>query len=220
MFEIGVIMLIFAGMAGCASTPMPSIPNEPPLKNLVLDELKNVALSPFRIKTSQDTRTYVSPYISKRGWRAGQEYPIATQTITEELRSLGFDVYESTESLSPSSIREQPDFLISGEVQPIRLDIHDTHSGNYTEGHYRLSLRIVNARSGETVWEGESDGQGLLMNNPDVAHDLAMDSNILTSLVQNEDRTARLIITNAFRSMMRAHEDKMRRIFTTRTTQP
>jgi hypothetical protein len=148
------------------------------------------------------------------GWRAGQEYPIATQTVTDELRSLGINVFESIEGLLAPGIREKLDFLLSGAVQPIRLDIHDTYSGNYSEGHYRLSLQILDARSGETVWEGESDGQGSLTNDPEVIHDLAMGSNIIASISQNEDRIARLIITNAFRSMMRAHTDEMRRVFT------
>jgi len=151
-----------------------------------------------------------------RGWQAGQEYPIATQTVTEELRSLGITVVESTEDLLSSGIREKLDFLVSGTVQPVRLDIRDTDSGNYTEGHYRLSLKVVGARSGETVWEGESVGQGSLMNDPAVKNDLAISSNIVASLSQNEDRATRLIIANAFRSMMRSHSEELKRVFTLR----
>ena len=151
-----------------------------------------------------------------QGWQAGQEYPIATQTVTEELQSLGIHVVELTESLSSPGIRENLDFLLSGTVQPVRLDIRDTDSGNYTEGHYRVSLKVVDARSGETVWEGESVGQGSLMNDPEVINDLAMSSNIVASLSQNEDRVARLIITNAFRSMMRARSEELRQVFTLR----
>lgn len=193
------------------------------LTNLSLNEPRNVALSPFRIKTSQGTRTYVSSYFSQRqpmpGWQAGQEYPIATQTITDELQSMGINVFESIEGLLAPGIREKLDFLLSGAVQPIWLDIHDTYSGNYSQGHYRLSLTILDARTGETVWKGESDGQGSLMNDPEVVHDLAMGSNIVASLSQNEDRLSRLIITNAFRSMMRAHSDEMRVVFTANKVQ-
>ena len=110
-------------------------------------------------------------------------------------------------------IRENLDFILSGTVQPIRLDIHDTYSGNYTEGHYRLSLKVVDARSGETVLEGESEGEGSLMNNPEVIHDLAMGSNIVASLSQNEDRVSRLIITNAFRRMIRRQSGELRQVF-------
>jgi hypothetical protein len=123
------------------------------------------------------------------------------------------------EGLLAPGIREKLDFLLSGAVQPIRLDIHDTYSGNYSEGLYRLSLKIIDARSGKIVWEGESDGQGSVMNDPEVIHDLAMGSNIVASLSQNEDRVSRVIITNAFRSMTRGHMDEMIRIFTIRTEQ-
>jgi hypothetical protein len=215
----GALLLSFVAIAGCASTTMPHVPNEPPINNLALNEPKNVALSPFRIKTSQGARTYVSSYFSQRqpmpGWQAGQDYPIATQTVTHELRSMGINVFESMEGLLASSIRDKLDFLLSGAVQPIRLDIHDTYSGNFSEGHYRLILKILDARNGETVWEGESDGQGSVMNDPEVIHDLATGSNIVASLSQNEDRVSRVIMTNAFRSMMRGHMDEMRRIFST-----
>jgi hypothetical protein len=197
--------------------PMPHIPNEPPMNNLALKEPTFVALSPFRIKTSEGVRTYISSSFSRRqsmrGWQAGQEYPIATQTVTEELQSLGITVVEPTEDLLSPGIREKLDFLLSGTVQPVRLDIRDTASGNYTEGHYRLNFKVVGARSGETVWEGESVGQGSLMNDPAVINDLAMSSNIVASLSQNEDRVARLIITNAFRSMMRAHSEELKQVF-------
>lgn len=187
------IIISFCGYAGCASTPMPNIPNEPPIKSLILDETRSVALSPFRIKTSQGGRTFVSSYFSQRqpmpGWQAGQEYLIATQTVTVELRSLGINVFELTEGLLAPGIRDKLDFLLSGTVQPIRLDIHDTYSGNYSEGHYRLSLKVVDARSGETVWGGESEAHGSLMNDPEVIHDLAMGSNIVASVSQNEDRS-------------------------------
>jgi len=216
-------LLVFAAMAGCTTMPMPDFPNEPPLKKLALNEPIIVALSPLRIKTSEGVRTYVSSSLNRRhsvrGWQAGQEYPIATQTVTEELRNLGITVLESMEDLLSPGIREKLDFLLSGTVQPVRLDIHDTDSGNYTEGHYRLSLKVIGARSGETIWEGEGVGQGSLKNDPEVINDLAMNSNIVASLSQNEDRVARLIITNAFRSMMRAHTDEMRRIFAPRTGQ-
>ena len=103
MLARGLSFLIFAAIAGCTSAPMPIIPNEPPVKNLILNETRNVVLSPFRIKTSQGTKTFVSSYFSQRqpmrGWQAGQEYPIATQTVTAELRSLGINIFESTEGL-------------------------------------------------------------------------------------------------------------------------
>lgn len=221
MLARGLTFLILAAIAGCASTSMPNIPNEPPIENFVLNEPKNVALSPFRIKTSQGARTFVSSYFSQRqpmrGWQAGQEYPIATQTISDELRSLGFHVFDSTEGLLAPRIREKLEFLLSGTVQPIMLDIRDTYSGNYSEGHYRISLRVVDALTGETAWEGESDGRASLENDPEVRHDLAMGSNIVASLSQNEDRVSRLIIKNALRSMMSAHADEMRRIFTKQT---
>lgn len=224
MLVRGALLIAFAAVGGCASTPMPIIANEPPMKNLALIEPKNVAISPFRIKTSQGARTYVSSYLSQRqpmpGWHAGQEYPVATQTVTEELRGLNMNVFEITEGLLATGIREKLDFLISGTVQPIHLDIHDTYSGNYTEGHYRLSLKMLDARSGETLWEGEGDGQAALINDPEVIHDLAMGSNIVASLSQNEDRVSRLIITNAFRRMMRAHADEVKRIFTVKSGQP
>ena len=217
MLVRGIALVLFAAIAGCTTTPMPHIPDEPPLKNLALNEPIIVALSSFRIKTSEGVRTYVSSSFSRRhsmrGWQTGQEYPIATQTVTEELRSLGITVVESTEDLLSPGVREKLDFLLSGTVEPVRLDIRDTASGNYTEGHYRLTFKVVGARSGETVWEGESVGQGSLMNDPAVKNDLAMSSNIVASLSQNEDRVTRLIITNAFRSMMRAHSEELRRVF-------
>jgi hypothetical protein len=218
MFARGVSLLVFAAITGCASTSMPNIPNEPPINSLALTEPIVVVLSPFRITTNQGVRTYVSSSFSRRlsmqGWHAGQEYPIATQTVTEELRSLGIHIVESTEELLLPGMREKLDFLLSGTVQPLRLDIRDTYSGNYTEGRYRLSLKVVDARSGVTVWEGESDGQGSLMNDPAVINDLVMGSNIVASLAQNEDRVSRLIITNAFRSMMRARSEELRQVFT------
>jgi hypothetical protein len=219
----GVLLLVFAAMAGCTTMPMPHIPTEPPINNLALNGPIVVALSPIRIKTNEGVRTYISSVFSRRysvrGWQSGQEYPIATQTVTEELQNLGITVVVSTEDLLPAGMIKKLDFLVSGTVQPIRLDIRDNYSGNYTEGKYRLSLQVVDARSGETVWEEESVGQGSLMNDPEVRNDLAMSSNIIASLSQNEDRVSRLIITNASRSMMRAHTDEMRRIFTTRLEQ-
>lgn len=210
-------LIFVASITGCASTVRPHIPNEPPVEGLRLSEPRNVVLSPFRIKTSQGTRTFVSSYFSQRqpmhGWQAGQEYPVATQTITDELRSLGFHVFDSTEGVLSPRIREKLDFLLSGTVQPIVLDIHDTYSGNYSEGNYRLSLRVVDAMSGETVWEGNSEGRASLENDPEVIHDLATGSNIIASLSQNEDRVSRVILKNAFRSMIRAHTDELRRIF-------
>ena len=223
MLTRGVLLLVFAAMAGCTTMPMPHIPNEPPINNLALHGPIVVALSPFRIKTNEGVRTYISSAFSRRhsvrGWQAGQEYPIATQTVTEELQNLGITVVVSTEDLLPPEMIKKLDFLLSGTVQPIRLDIRDNYSGNYTEGKYRLSLKVVDARSGKTVWEEESVGQGSLMNDPEVKNDLAMSSNIIASLSQNEDRVSRLIITNASRSMMREHTDEMRRIFTTRIEQ-
>lgn len=220
MLVRGLSVLVFVTVAGCASVPMPIIPNEPPVKSLILSETKNVVLSPFRIKTSQGTKTFVSSYFSQRqpmrGWQAGQEYPVATQIVTEELRSLGINIFESTEGLLAPGIRDKLDFLLSGTVQPIQLDIHDTYSGNYSEGHYRLNVKVVDARSGETVWEGESEAHGSLMNDPEVIHDLAMGSNVVASISQNEDRAARLIITNAFRGMVRTHSEELRRVFSLR----
>ncbi len=101
------------------------------------------------------------------------------------------------------------DFLLSGTVQPIRLEIHDIPAGNYSEGEYRLSLKVVDARSGETV------AQGLLLNDPPI-----MSIWMQASIARNEDRMAHLLITNAFRSMMRAHTDELRRIFATRPQHP
>ena len=128
------IVLLLAAITGCASTSMPNIPNEPSVNKLALNEPRNVALSPFRIKTSQGARTYVSSYFSQRqpmrGWQAGEEYPIATQTVTDELQSMGITVFESMEGLLAPGIRDKLDFLLSGAVQPIRLDIHDTYSGS------------------------------------------------------------------------------------------
>lgn len=220
MLTRGVLLLVFTAMAGCTTMPMPHIPNEPPINNLALNGPVVVALSPFRIKTNEGVRTYISSAFSRRhsvrGWQAGQEYPIATQTVTEELQNLGITVVVSTEDLLPPEMIKKLDFFLSGTVQPIRLDIRDNYSGNYTEGKYRLSLKVVDARSGKTVWEDESVGQGSLMNDPEVKNDLAMSSNIIASLSQNEDRVSRLIITNASRSMIREHTDEMRRIFTTR----
>jgi hypothetical protein len=223
MLVRGASLFVFAAIAACTTLPMPTLPNEPPLENFALTEPTIVVLSPFRIKTSEGVRTYVSSPLSRRhsmrGWQAGQDYPLATRTVTEELRSLGITVLESPDDLLSSGIIEKLNLLLSGTVQPIRLDIRDTYSGNYTEGQYRLSLKVVDAQSGETVWEGESNGQGSLMNDPAVKDDLAMNSNIVASLSQNEDRVARLVITNAFRKMMRTHIDELRRIFTTRTGQ-
>jgi hypothetical protein len=223
MLTRGVLLLIFAAMAGCTTMPMPHIPNEPPINNLALNGPIVVALSPFRIKTSEGMRTYISSSFSRRhsmrGWQAGQEYPIATQTVTEELQNLGITVVVLTEELFSPGMIKKLDFILSGTVQPIRLAIRDNYSGNYTEGKYRLSLKVIDARSGETVWEEQSVGQGSLMNDPEVKNDLAMSSNIIASLSQNEDRVSRLIITNASRNMMRAHTDEMRRIFTTRIEQ-
>jgi hypothetical protein len=223
MLTRGVLLLIFAAMAGCTTMPMPHIPNEPPINNLALNGPIVVALSPFRIKTSEGMRTYISSSFSRRhsmrGWQAGQEYPIATQTVTEELQNLGITVVVLTEELFSPGMIKKLDFILSGTVQPIRLAIRDNYSGNYTEGKYRLSLKVIDARSGETVWEEQSVGQGSLMNDPEVKNDLAMSSNIIASLSQNEERVSRLIITNASRNMMRAHTDEMRRIFTTRIEQ-
>jgi hypothetical protein len=220
MLARGLSLLILAAIAGCVSTPMPNFPNEPPIRSPIVSETRNVALSTFRIKTSQGARTFVSSYFSQRqpmrGWQAGQEYPIATQTVTEELRSLGINDFESTEGLLAPGIRDKLDFLLSGTVQPIRLDIHDTYSGNYSEGHYRLNLKVVDARSGQTVWEGESEAHGSMMNDPEVRHDLAMGSNIVASISQNEDRVSRLIITNAFRSMLREHSEELGQVFSLR----
>ena len=219
MLVRGVSLLVFAAIAGCTTMPMPNIPNEPPINSLALTEPIVVVLSPFRITTNQGVRTYVSASFSRRlsmqGWHAGQEYPIATQTVTEELRSLGIHIVESTEELLLPGMREKLDFLLSGTVQPLRLDIRDTYSGNYTEGRYRLSLKVVDARSGETVWEGESEAQGFLMNDPAV-----MSIGMRASIARNEDRLAHLLITNAFRSMIRGHTDELRRIFATRPQQP
>jgi hypothetical protein len=223
MLTRGVLLLVFAAIAGCTTMPMPHIPNEPPINNLALNGPIVVALSPFRIKTSEGMRTYISSSFSRRhsmrGWQAGQEYPIATQTVTEELQNLGITVVVLTEELFSPGMIKKLDFILSGTVQPIRLAIRDNYSGNYTEGKYRLSLKVIDARSGETVWEEQSVGQGSLMNDPEVKNDLAMSSNIIASLSQNEDRVSRLIITNASRNMMRAHTDEMRRIFTTRIEQ-
>ena len=149
------------------------------------------------------------------GWHAGREYPIATQTVREELRSLGLQVFDSTEGVLAPGIRDTLDFLLSGTVQPIRYEIHDIPAGNYSEAQYRLSLKVVEARSGETVWEGESEAQGLRMNDPPV-----MSIWMQASIARNEDRVAHLLITNAFRSMIRPHTDELRRIFATRLQQP
>lgn len=149
------------------------------------------------------------------GWHAGREYPIATQTVTEELRSLGLRVFDSTEGLLAPEIRETRDSLLSGTVQPTRFEIHDIPAGSYTEAQYHLNLTVVDARSGETVWEGESEAQGFLMNDPAV-----MSIGMRASIARNEDRLAHLLITNAFRSMLRGHTDELRRIFATRPQQP
>jgi hypothetical protein len=219
MLARDLALLVFAAVAGCSSTLIPNNPIEPPLTSLSLKEPRNIALSPFRIQTNQGTRAFVSTiYRGQRpmeGWHAGREYPIATQTVTEELRSLGLQVFNSTEGLSAPGIRETLDFLLSGTVQPTRFEIHDIPAGSYTEAQYRLSLKVVDARSGETIWEGESEAQGFLMNDPPV-----MSIGMRASIARNEDRLAHLLITNAFRSMIRAHTDELRRIFATRPQQP
>src|SRR4029077_8503151 len=212
MLERGLALLVFAAVAGCSSTFIPNHPIEPPLTSLSLNEPRSIAVSPFRIQTNQGTRAFVSTiYRGQRpmeGWHAGREYPIATQTVTEELRSLGLRVFDSTESGLAPEIRETLDFLVSGTVQPTRYEIHDIPAGSYTEAQYRLNLTVVDARIGETVWEGESEAQGFLMNDPPV-----MSIGMRASIARNEDRLARLLITNAFRSMIRAHTDELRRIF-------
>jgi len=219
MLARDLALLVFAAVAGCSSTLIPNNPIEPPITSLSLKEPRNIALSPFRIQTNQGTRAFVSTiYRGQRpmeGWHAGREYPIATQTVTEELRSLGLQVFNSTEGLSAPGIRETLDFLLSGTVQPSRFEIHDIPAGSYTEAQYRLNLTVVDARSGETVWEGESEAQGFLMNDPPV-----MSIGMRASIARNEDRLALLLITNAFRSMIRAHTDELRRIFATRPQQP
>src|SRR6266481_8471402 len=219
MLARGLALLVFAAVAGCSSTLIPNHPVEPPITSLSLNEPGTIALSPFRIQTNQGTRAFVSTiYRGQRpmeGWHAGREYPIATQTVREELRSLGLQVFDSTEGLLAPGIRETHDFLLSGTVQPIRYEIHDIPAGNYSEAKYRLNLTVVDARSGETVWEGESEAQGLRLNDPAV-----MSIWMRASIARNEDRMAHLLITNAFRSMMRAHTDEIRRIYPTRPPQP
>jgi hypothetical protein len=218
MLARDLALLVFAAVGGC-STFMPNNPIEPPITSLSLKEPRTIALSPFRIQTNQGTRAFVSTiYRGQRpmeGWHAGREYPIATQTVTEELRSLGLRVFDSTEGLLAPEIRETLDFLLSGTVQPTRFEIHDIPAGSYTEAQYRLNLTVVDARSGETVWEGESEAQGFLMNDPAV-----MSIGMRASIARNEDRLAHLLITNAFRSMIRGHTDELRRIFATRPQQP
>jgi len=219
MLARGPALLVFAAVAGCSSTFMPNNPIEPPITSLSLNEPRTIALSPFRIQTNQGTRAFVSTQFRAQrpmeGWHAGREYPIATQTVREELRSLGLQVFDSTEGLLAPGIRDTLDFLLSGTVQPTRFAIHDIPAGSYIEGQYRLSLKVVEARSGETVWEGESEAQGFLMNDPPV-----MSIGMRASIARNEDRLAHLLITNAFRSMIRAHTDELRRIFATRPQQP
>ncbi len=219
MLARGLALLVFAAVAGCSSTLIPNNPIEPPITSLSLNEPRNIALSPFRIQTNQGTRAFVSTINRGQrpmeGWHAGREYPIATQTVTEELQSLGMRVFDSKKGVLAPGIRDTLDFLLSGTVQPIRLEIHDIPAGNYSEGEYRLSLKVVDARSGETVWEGESEAQGLLLNDPPI-----MSIWMQASIARNEDRMAHLLITNAFRSMMRAHTDELRRIFATRPQHP
>ena len=212
MLARGLALLVFAAVAGCSNTLIPNNPIEPPITSLSLNEPRNIALSPFRIQTNQGTRAFVSTiYRGQRpmeGWHAGREYPIATQTVTAELRSLGLQVFDSTEGLLAPGIRETLDFLLSGTVQPIRFEIHDIPAGNYSEAKYRLNLTVVDARSGETVWEGESEAQGFLMNDPPV-----MSIGMRASISRNEDRLAHLLITNAFRSMIRGHSEELNRVF-------
>jgi hypothetical protein len=215
MLARGLALLVFAAVAGCSSTLIPNNPIEPPLTSLIVNEPRNIALSPFRIQTNQGTRAFVSTvFRSQRpmeGWHAGREYPIATQTVTEELRSLGMRVFDSTEGLLAPGIRDTLDFLLSGTVQPLRFEIHDIPAGNYSEAQYRLNLKVVDARSGETVWEGESEAQGLLMNDPAI-----MSIWMHASISRIEDRLAHLLITNAFRSMIRGHSEELNRVFSLR----
>jgi hypothetical protein len=56
------------------------------------------------------------------------------------------------------------------------------------------------------------------MNDPEVIHDLAMGSNIVASISQNEDRVSRLIITNAFRGMIRGQSGELRKVFPLKAT--
>jgi len=215
MLARGLALLVFAAVAGCSSTLIPNNPIEPPITSLSLNEPRNIALSPFRIQTNQGTRAFVSTVMRGQrpmeGWHAGREYPIATQTVTEELRSLGMRVFDSTEGLLAPGIRDTLDFLLSGTVQPIRFEIHDIPAGNYSEAQYRLNLKVVDARSGETVWEGESEAQGLLMNDPAI-----LSIWMHASISRNEDRLAHLLITNAFRSMIRGHSEELNRVFSLR----
>ena len=216
MLARDLALLVFAAVAGCSSTLIPNNPIEPPITSLSLKEPRNIALSPFRIQTNQGTRAFVSTQFRAQrpmeGWHAGREYPIATQTVTEELRSLGLHVFDSTEGLLAPGIRETLDFLLSGTVQPSRFEIHDIPAGSYTEAQYRLNLTVVDARSGKTVWEGESEAQGLRMNDPPI-----MSIWMQASIARNEDRLAHLLLTNAFRSMIRPHTDELRRIFAARS---
>ena len=215
MLARDLALLVFAAIAGCSSTLTPNNPIEPPITSLSLNEPRNIALSPFRIQTNQGTRAFLSSQFRAHrpmeGWHAGREYPIATQTVTEELRSLGLQVFDSTEGLLAPGIRDTLDFLLSGTVQPTRFEIHDIPAGNYSEAQYRLNLKVVDARSGETVWEGESEAQGLLMNDPAI-----MSIWMRASIARNEDRMAHLLITNAFRSMMRAHSEELNQVFSLR----
>ena len=105
------------------------------------------------------------------GWHAGREYPIATQTVTEELRSLGMRVFNPTEGLLAPGIRETLDFLLSGTVQPIRFEIHDIPAGNYSEAQYRLNLKVVDARSCGAAVSALQHNGGVVRLRPDIACD-------------------------------------------------
>jgi hypothetical protein len=75
MLARGLALLVFAAVAGCSSTFIPNDPIEPPIARLIVNEPRNIALSPFRIQTNQGTPAFVSTiFRSMRpmaGWHAG-----------------------------------------------------------------------------------------------------------------------------------------------------
>src|SRR5438552_15054083 len=111
MLARDLALLVFAAIAGCSSTLTPNNPIEPPITSLSLNEPRTIALSPFRIQTNQGTRAFVSTQFRAQRpmevWHAGREYPIATQTVREELRSLELQVFDSTELLLAHRIRSK-----------------------------------------------------------------------------------------------------------------
>jgi hypothetical protein len=188
---------------------MPSVQNESPLKRVAPTQAIHIAVSPFHIK---DAGSSVLIYGLLHGEQSlgtqipGSEAPITTQTVTEELRAMGFNIMKVGAGLITPKMMDKLDYIFNGTISPVHIATYGHFAGQHTEVLCVLNLEVLDAQTGDTLWESSADGQAAVENDPPVYLNRV---NTRSAIQENFVRATKIAIQNAFRKTMRDHAPEL-----------